>query len=267
MRRRRKGAILAAMSTPIRLSLAAALVVQLAALGARPSSAQDFDLVLTGGRVIDPASGLDAVRSIGVRGGSIAAVTDKSISGRRMIDASGLVVAPGFIDLHAHGQDPASNRLQAADGVTTALECEIGVWPVGAWLESRRGRAIVNYGATAGHLPARIKLMHGIDARHTALPTKASERRDDGPSDPRPTTATRRRPPEQIDQLQTLIEQGLDEGALGIGMGITYTPAATQRRDPARIRDRRQARRHGVRPPARQLRRSAGSRLLVRSRR
>ena len=216
------------MPTRVRSSLSAvAIAVLLAALGAVCATAQDFDLVITGGRVIDPASGLDGVKNIGVRGGRIASVTDKSISGRQMIDAGGLVVAPGFIDLHAHGQDPASNRLQAADGVTTALECEIGVWPVGAWLESRRGRAVINYGATSGHLPARIKLMHGIDAGHTALPSKAYEAaiKAAGPS---PDYSHEAATAEQIEQLQTLIEQGLDEGGLGIGMGITYTPAATR---------------------------------------
>ena len=62
------------------------------------------------------------------------------------------MVAPGFIELHAHGQDPVSNRLQAADGVTTALEMEIGVYPVSAWLASRDGEAVINYGATVSHV-------------------------------------------------------------------------------------------------------------------
>jgi dihydroorotase len=100
------------------------------------------------------------------------------------------------------------------------------VWPVKAWLDSRRGRAVVNYGATAGHPPARIKVMHGIDAGHMAIPSKAFEaaRVEMGEQ---PAYSHDPATPEQIDQLQTLLEQGLDEGALGIGMGITYTPAAT----------------------------------------
>jgi N-acyl-D-aspartate/D-glutamate deacylase len=203
-----------------------AAVVALALGATIPARAQSFDLVLAGGRVIDPASGLDGVRHVGVRDGQVAAVSETALEGREVLDATGLVVAPGFIDLHAHGQDPDSNRLQAADGVTTALELELGVWPVAPWIESRRGRALVNYGATAGHLPARGKLMHGFDPGHTALPTAAAREamRQVGPTPDyshRPATAA------EIERLQGLLEQGLDEGALGIGMGITYTPAAT----------------------------------------
>ena len=93
-------------------------------------SAQPYDLVLRGGRVMDPESGLDAVRNVGIRSGKIAAITAKKLQGKKEIDATGLVVAPGFIDLHSHGQTPENYRLKARDGVTTALELEIGVSPV-----------------------------------------------------------------------------------------------------------------------------------------
>ena len=92
--------------------------------------AQDFDVVLAGGRVIDPESGLDAVRDVGIRGGKIAAISTAPLRGGTRVNAAGAVVAPGFIDLHAHGQLPENYRLQARDGVTTALELEIGVSPV-----------------------------------------------------------------------------------------------------------------------------------------
>jgi len=138
------------------------------------------------------------------------------------------VVAPGFIDLHAHGQDPASNRLQAADGVTTALECEIGVWPIGAWLESRRGKAVIHYGATSGHVPARIKLMHGLDAGHRSTSRDSRVEEALRAAGTTPDYSHKAATPEQIVELQALIEKGLDEGGLGIGMGITYTPAASR---------------------------------------
>ena len=89
-------------------------------------SAQQYDLVLEGGRAMDPETGLDAVRNVGVRGGKITRVSSEALSGRRVVHAGGLVVAPGFIDLHQHGQDLASQRVKALDGVTTALELEIG---------------------------------------------------------------------------------------------------------------------------------------------
>ncbi|MEC7808582.1 MAG: hypothetical protein VX850_05735, partial [Gemmatimonadota bacterium] len=79
-----------------------------------------YDLVIEGGRVIDPESGLDGVRTIGVIGGEIAAITEISLEGDRVIQAAGLVVVPGFIDLHEHGQDEDSYRMMVRDGVTTA---------------------------------------------------------------------------------------------------------------------------------------------------
>src|ERR1022692_4939594 len=92
------------------------------------ASAQDerFDVVIAGGRVVDPESGLDAVRNVGIRGGIVASITEKPLVGNDIVDASGLVVAPGFIDLHSHAQTLAGHRMQAFDGVTTSLELETG---------------------------------------------------------------------------------------------------------------------------------------------
>src|SRR5262245_57507890 len=84
-------------------------------------SAQQYDLVIAGGRVMDPETGLDGVRNVGIRDGKILRISSEALSGPRVIQASGFVVAPGFIDLHQHGQDMESQRLKALDGVTTAL--------------------------------------------------------------------------------------------------------------------------------------------------
>ncbi len=130
---------------------------------------EEYDVVFRGGRVMDPETGLDAVRNVGIVAGSIATITEEPIEGKETIDVSGLVVAPGFIDLHSHGQDPISNRLAVADGVTTSLELEIGVYPVAEWLAEREGRSIIHYGATVGHLPARVKLFHDVDIGSWAL--------------------------------------------------------------------------------------------------
>src|SRR5258706_6632105 len=102
-----------------------------------------FDLVLTGGDVMDPESGLNAVRNVGITGGRIGEISGKSLRGKEVVDVSGLVVAPGFIDLHAHGQDLKSNQMQVRDGVTTALDMEAGAFPVADWYKSREGKAIV----------------------------------------------------------------------------------------------------------------------------
>src|ERR1041385_3004232 len=91
-----------------------------------PVNAQQYDLVIQGGRVIDPETGLDAIRNVGISGGKIARIAETELSGKRMISAKGLVVSPGFIDLHQHGMDLENQRVKALDGVTTILEMEIG---------------------------------------------------------------------------------------------------------------------------------------------
>jgi N-acyl-D-aspartate/D-glutamate deacylase len=83
--------------------------------------AEQFDLVLHGGRVIDPETGLDAVRDIGIAGNKILSVSATPLSGDRILDVSGLVVAPGFIDVHQHDQDTDGMRLKAFD-LSTILD-------------------------------------------------------------------------------------------------------------------------------------------------
>ncbi|MEZ5351717.1 MAG: amidohydrolase family protein [Bryobacteraceae bacterium] len=174
--------------------------------------AQTYDLVLRRGRVLDPATRLDAVRDIGIRNGAIAAISDSPLSGAAIIDASGKIVAPGFIDLHAHGQDEENQRYQVRDGVTTALELEIGTLDVAAWYNQREGKRIIHSGVSVGHPPARIRVMN--DPSTTLVPT------GDG--------ARKAANPEQITLMKTHIERGLREGALGVGFGIQYTPAASR---------------------------------------
>ncbi len=119
-----------------------------------------YDRVILGGQVMDPASQLDAVRNIGLSGGRIAVITTHAIRGRDTIDARGLVVAPGFIDLHAHGQTPETYRFYALDGVTTALELELGTADVAAWYREREGGERINYGVSIGHIKVRMAVMH-----------------------------------------------------------------------------------------------------------
>ena len=134
------------------------------------------ELVFQDVRVMDPESGLDAVRHVGITGGTIVAISETPLEAPEVVDANGLVLAPGFIDLHAHGQDAVSNRLQALDGVTTALELELGVYPVADWIASREGDAVIHYGASVGHLGARLKLFHDADLGSWA--TLSPERTD-----------------------------------------------------------------------------------------
>src|SRR5881296_1921214 len=120
---------------------------------------EPYDLVLAGGRVLDPESQLDAVRNVAIRGGRIAAVATEALAARETLDVRSLVVAPGFIDLHVHGQDSESYRYYSHDGVTTALELEIGTYPVAPWYAEREGHALINYGVSVGHPGARRALL------------------------------------------------------------------------------------------------------------
>lgn len=172
----------------------------------------DFDIVIVNGRVMDPESRLDAIRSIGIRGKSIAAISATPLKGRKTIDAKGLVVTAGFIDLHSHGQTDENYRFKAMDGVTTALELEVGASPVAEWYAAREGKSLINFGATVGHVPVKMKVLG-----------------DTGDFLPRDNAVTRRATPEQIQQVTELIKRGLDEGALGIGFGINYVPTTTRR--------------------------------------
>ena len=197
----------------------AAFAVALAAA----ACSSPHDLVILGGRVMDPETGLDAPRNVGIRDGAVVALGEEAIAGRDTLDATGLVVAPGFIDLHAHGQDSVSNRLQALDGVTTALEMEVGVYPVAAWLASREGRALLNYGATVSHPGARAKLLAGIESGHQPTQPPGQSNASFG-SEIIYETLER----ERVAELAALMEAGLAEGGLGYGFGITYTPGASR---------------------------------------
>ncbi len=135
---------------PLELMLALALTC--ACSVPRPSPTESaYDLVILGGRVMDPASGLDAVRSVGITGGTIRAVSAQPLRGRDTLDARGMVVAPGFIDLHQHAQDPAGYRVEVLDGTTTALELEGGTVDVDRWYDERAGTSIINHGVSVGH--------------------------------------------------------------------------------------------------------------------
>ncbi|MEA3588128.1 amidohydrolase family protein [Pseudidiomarina sp. 1APP75-27a] len=185
-----------------------------------PSWATDsYDLVLNGGRVIDPETGLDAVRHIGVRDGKIVSMSETALRGKRVLDVSGLIVSPGFIDLHAHGQTILANRVQAYDGVTTALELESGVFPIDAYYQRRAAEGSpLNYGASVNWLSARIAALLDLTPTGDAdWFTQALTR--DGWQD---SIAT----PEQLDTIEQLVADGLNQGGLGVGFLTGYAPGS-----------------------------------------
>lgn len=197
-------------------------LILLLCLCTSPLFAQTYDIVLTGGRVMDPESGLDAVRNVGINGNRIAAISARPLRGKQTVDVSGLVVAPGFIDLHAHGQDLRSNQMQVRDGVTTALDMESGAFPIAATYAERRGKTIINFGFTVGHHGSRIKMKHSLEMGH--LPTA----RTTAHTDQLKAWKYEKASVAENARLIELIESGLDEGGLGLGMGITYTPGVAR---------------------------------------
>ena len=193
------------------MKLGPALLVTTILVGTACAESVDYDTVISGARVIDPASGLDAVRDVGIRDGTIAAISEAPLAGATVVDATGLVLAPGFIDLHVHGQTPEMYDIQALDGVTTSLELEVGTGDVAAWYAEHDGMpARIHYGVSAGHIPARMAVM-GDPGEF--LPSGAAN------TDP----ATEG----QMAEMERRLQAGLDAGAVAVGFGWAYTPAAT----------------------------------------
>lgn len=184
-----------------------------AAAGVAPQSS--FDVVIRGGRVIDPETGLDGVRSVGISGGRITAVSTDALTAPVTIDAAGLVVAPGFIDLHTHVNDAATYRLAAMQGVTSALDLEIGAPDVAAFYSARQGRSPINFGTSASHPWSRLRAFGTQPSGSAIVPATGREMESVAGDGERRA-------------LRARLEQELAAGALGIGMGLVYTPGATR---------------------------------------
>jgi dihydroorotase len=174
-------------------------------------SARTYDVVIANGRVMDPETGFDRIAHVGIVGNTIEAVSDRPLRAARTIDATGLIVAPGLIDIHSHGTDNLNYGFRALDGITSMLDAENGAVDVDQWYAERKGKTLVNYGISAGHAPARVQVMkdeyHGW---HFSGPAR-----------------TKTASPEELDQIVSLIRKGLARGAIGVGVTLFYTPAAT----------------------------------------
>lgn len=194
-------------------------LVCLAAACANPNPAARYDVVIDGGRVVDPETGLDAIRNVGIRGRTIVRITERPLRGTTVIDAQGLVVAPGFIDIHSHALTTPSMRQQAMDGVTTTLELELGSLPVGEAysLLEREGRPI-NYGFSVSWALARMQVMDSLSIDGST----ATYQRNVGKPGWREAASR-----EQTSQILALVQQGLNEGGLGIGVMLGYAPATS----------------------------------------
>jgi N-acyl-D-aspartate/D-glutamate deacylase len=176
-----------------------------------------WEVVLRGGRVIDPESGFDAVADVAIGQGRVAEIGTGLATAPFEVDVAGLVVTAGFVDLHSHVQDLASLRLRVLDGVTTALELEAGASPVAAAYRAAaaEGRP-VNYGFAASWTQARMAEVAGFppDATITGVLSRLGD-----PGWQRPAT------PAQLTALFGRLATDLADGALGIGVLLGYAPA------------------------------------------
>jgi cytosine/adenosine deaminase-related metal-dependent hydrolase len=180
-------------------------------------------MMLRGGRVIDPRSGSDATADVLVDGGTVAAVgpalpvPDQA----RVVDVRGLVVGPGFVDLHSHVHSIAGQRLQAMDGVTTALDLEAGLMPVArAYADAEAQGRPLNYGFSASWASARAQVLLGQQPDATIESSLAMLGVPDW---------QRSSSPAELAAWLRLLESELADGALGVGVLIGYAP----RTDPA----------------------------------
>ena len=202
---------------------------------------QTYDIVIKQGRVIDPETNLDQICNIGIIGNQISDITKKSINGKVVINAKGLVVSPGFIDLHAHGQTNSAHRYQLKDGVTTALEMESGVAFIERWIEAKKGKSLVNFGATAPHGFLRSIAMNKNNITANQLIDYFSKNKmklEDSTSDKsKPSKEDEKlkklfnnlsssnyesQTHSETEKTKDLIKNYMEKGALGIGLPVGY---------------------------------------------
>ena len=159
----------------------------------------EYDIVLIGGRVIDPETKLDAIKNVGIINNRIVQISSEQLKGKQTINVSGLVVAPGFIDLHVHGLTNIEQEYQLHDGLTTALELEGGIENLKEWYTTRHSKALINYGASVCWPCERFKAIdkHKDDVQLTA---------------------------DELNKTLDNIKSSLSEGGVGIGVPIGYFP-------------------------------------------
>lgn len=213
-----------------KLNIAFLATLGLLAIGFHsPATAQGevYDMVLTGGRVIDPETGLDAIRNVAINENTIAAISSEPLAGNQTLDVSGQVVSPGFIDIHTHSPTKLGQYYQVMGGTTTALELEAGSYPISEYGSDIRAQPLINFGTSAGYINMRVLQKQGIKFPHmtsapapvglkgywTAAKSLFSEQRQG---------LEERANANDRAELRTMLEGSLAQGSLGIGLALDY---------------------------------------------
>ncbi len=200
------------------------LVVLLLISGAAFSQ-NTYDIVINNGRVMDPESNFDAIRNVGVKDGKIAIITQNKIRGKQTIDATKLIVSPGFVDAHGHAANiPFAQRLHLRDGVTTAMELEVGAYPIATYYNSLKGKSQTNYGATVSPAGVREKI---YNPNYTTTTGTVIQDIFDNHQHANINMGVLTFMPDstQIQQITEMVEHEIKQGALGIGAPIGYMTA------------------------------------------
>ena len=177
-----------------------------------------FDVAINGARVIDPETHLDTIINIGILGDTIATVDFSVLTGVQTIDGSGLVLTPGFIDMHTHSPTSLGTHFALKDGVTTALELEAGAFPVREYGGLIKNESVNHFGASVGYIMIRTQVME--DGRK--IIAFASEQ---GPMKPG-LAFVKKAKIDEIEQIRDLIVQGIQDGGIGIGLPLDYISEA-----------------------------------------
>lgn len=176
-----------------------------------PSPVPEYDVVVRGGRVLDGTGAPPVSADVALRDGRIAAVGRVAGTGRTEIDARGKVVAPGFIDVHAHAEDVAA--LPAGEnflrmGVTTIVtgNCGGSAPDVAAFFAGLTQTGVgLNVATLIGHNTVRGRVMGGSFAR--------------------PST------PAELERMSALVDKAMQDGAVGLSTGLIYLPGTFAKTD------------------------------------
>lgn len=190
---------------------------------ASPAIAQNYDIVILNGRVMDPETGFDQVANVGISNGWITSITTDEIEGAESIDATGHVVAPGFIDLEIHGLGPWGIKVNLRDGVTTQMDFEVGAANIDEWYAAREGKTQANFGTVVGQEFARMRVHDGLalTGPNITMPflfDYRAQAAEDGVNGWSVTPSDH----EQMNEITAQLDEGLRLGALGVGSTIGY---------------------------------------------